>query len=146
MGQLLRKLRGALGVAVTWGTVWAAVFLVITGVIAVVHPPSLDEPGDTFLRFALIGAWYGFFSGTVFSALLALFERNRSIAELSLKRVALWGAIATSVWPLVTPVDDGNALIFSPIGAGIAAGLVALARKGRPRGAEHVVEAPSGSV
>jgi hypothetical protein len=131
MGQLLRRTRGALGVALTWGVVWAALFLVLFTIIGLVHPQSVSEPGETPMGFALIGAGYGFFSGVVFALLLAVAERGRSISDLPLWRVALWGAVAPAAWPLLTQVNDAQGLIFAPAGAALSAGLVALARRSR---------------
>jgi hypothetical protein len=56
MKTFLRRLRGALGVSVTWGTVFFAVFAAIALIIGVIDPDSID-PEETLLRIAGIGAF-----------------------------------------------------------------------------------------
>ena len=128
MRAFLRKCRGILGVAVTWGAMWAVVFALIAFVIGLIDPDSVD-PGESGLRIARIGAVFGAVSGISFGIILSVAERRKTLRELSLARVALWGAVATAVYPLLTPLPNGNVIIMSPIGAALAAGLVAVAKK-----------------
>jgi hypothetical protein len=130
MRAFLRKCRGMLGVAITWGAVWAAVFALIAFVIGIFDPDSID-PGEGPLPISGIGAVFGAVSGIVFGVLLALAERRKTLEDLSLIRVALWGAVATAVYPLLTPVPNGMLVFVCPIGAALAVGLVAFAKKGR---------------
>ena len=129
MRAFLRKCRGILGVAITWGAVWAAVFALIAFVIGLIDPDSIDA-GEGPLDVSGVGAVFGAVSGIVFGVVLALAEGRRTLKELSLLRVGLWGAAATAVYPLLTPVDNGALLVVCPIGAALAAGLVAVAKKG----------------
>ena len=129
MRAFLRKCRGILGVAITWGAMWGAVFALIAFVVGIIDPDSID-PGETPLRIAGLGAVFGAVSGVVFGVLLAVAEGRKTLRDLSLARVALWGAVATAVFPLVTPVDNRMLIIVCPIGAALAAGLVAIAKKG----------------
>lgn len=129
MRAFLRKCRGIAGVAITWGAVWGAVFATLALVIGIIDPDSID-PGETPLRIAGMGAVFGAVSGVAFGVLLSVAERRKTLRELSLTRVALWGAIASAVFPLLTPVDNGMLIIVCPIGAALAAGLVAIAKKG----------------
>ena len=129
MRAFLRKCRAILGVAFTWGTVWGTVFALIALAVGVIDPDSID-PGETPLRIAGLGAVFGVVSGIVFGALLSVAERRKTLRELSLVRVALWGAVATAVFPLVTPVDNRILIIVCPIGAALAVGLVAVAKRG----------------
>jgi hypothetical protein len=85
----------------------------------------------------VVGAGFGFVSGAIFSALLATGDRRKKIRDLSLARVALCGFLGTAVCPLLAPVGDEAVLIFGPIGAALAAGLVAVAKK-----AERSASAP----
>ena len=128
MDTLLRKLRGALGVTLTWGAAWGAVFAAIWLVVALVDPDSID-PGEFPLVVMGVGAMLGFVSGAVFGALLGVAERGKQVQQLSLVRVALWGALATTVYPLLTPADNSMLLFLCPIGAALAAGSVAIARR-----------------
>lgn len=128
MGAFLRKCRGALGIAATWGTVWAAIFAALGLTIGLLAPDSID-PGEGPVRVAWIGAIYGVVSGAVFAVLLALTEGRKSIRDLSLSRAALWGMLGTAAFPLLTPVDNSMLLILCPIGAALAAASVAVAKR-----------------
>ena len=128
MRAFLRRCRGALGIALTWGAVWAAVFAAAALIIGIVDPDSID-PGEGPLWVAPIGAVFGFVSGAVVAILVALAEGRKSIRDLSVLRAALWGLLATAAYPLLTPVAESIVLIFGPIGAAIAAALVAVVKK-----------------
>ena len=124
----LRKCRGALGIALTWGAVWAAVFAAVALIIGVLDPDSID-PGEDPVRVGLIGGFYGLVTGAAFSLLLSLAEGRKVIRNLSLGRAALWGAIAAAAFPLLTAVNNSMVFILCPIGAALAAGSVAIAKK-----------------
>jgi hypothetical protein len=128
MNAFLRKVRGALGIAVTWGTVWAAIFAALGLTIGLIDPDSID-PGEGPVRVAWIGAIYGVVSGAVFAVLLALAEGRKSIRDLSLGRAALWGMLGTAAFPLLTPVDNSMLLIVCPVGAALAAASIAVAKR-----------------
>lgn len=89
----LRRFRGAIGMGITWAVAWA-----ITGLglgVASLLTPFL--PWDVFFRYfdaplpAL--AVPGFFGGMFYSVVLGIAGRRRRFDELSLPRVALWGAM-----------------------------------------------------
>ena len=128
MEEFLKRLRGVLGTAVTWGTVWGAIFAALVMVIWLVDPGSID-PGEKPYWIAAMGAFYGLVTGTVFGVLLSLTEGGKSIRDLSLGRVALWGALAAAVYPLLTPVDNSMLMMLCPIGAVLAVGSVAAAKR-----------------
>jgi len=134
MRSFLRKLRGALSIAVTWGGVWAAIFAAIAFVIGIVDPDSIDA-GEGPVRIAGIGAMFGFISGAVFAALFTATEGRKTLRDLSLGRAALWGAVATAAFPLLTPVANSMLIIFCPVGAALGAGFVAVAKRGELTGA-----------
>src|SRR5262245_29469477 len=139
MRSLLRKLRGALGMGLTWAVVWALIFYAIGTVIGIVDPDSID-PGEEPIRISLIGGVFGLVSGVVFSTLLAAGDRNKKIRDLSLARAAIWGFLGTSVFPLISGADARMALIFGPIGAALAAGMVALAKRGEKQQLDQASE------
>ena len=116
------------GIAVTWGTVWAAIFAALGLTIGLLEPDSID-PGEGPLRVAWIGAVYGVVSGAVFAVLLALAEEWKAIRDLSLSRAALWGIIGTAAFPLLTPVDNSMVVFLCPVGAALAAASVAVAKR-----------------
>ena len=81
----LTKVRGALLMALTWAVIWAP-FGLLAGMI-VDSDGAMDEP------WVAVGAFPGFFCGLLFSVLLGLTERRRRFSDLSLARVAMWGAL-----------------------------------------------------
>lgn len=89
----LRRIRGAIGMGITWGVAWAITGLGI-GVASVVLP---FLPWDVVFRYfdaplpAL--AVPGFFGGLFYSVVLGIAGRNRRFSELSLPRTAAWGAL-----------------------------------------------------
>jgi hypothetical protein len=113
---------------------WGAIFAAIGLIVRVIDPGSID-PGEEPIVIAGIGAILGFVSGAGFGALLAVAERGKRIRDLSLGRAALWGALATSVWPLLTPADNRMLLFLCPIGAALAATSIAIAKRAALRAA-----------
>ncbi|MEZ4456503.1 MAG: hypothetical protein R2882_08140 [Gemmatimonadales bacterium] len=133
MGNWLRRLRGALGMGLSWALVWAVVgggimeaFVDPDGRILDMWPQTLAIPG--------------FVGGVVFSVLLGVAERRRRFDELSLGRFASLGAVTgLLLGTLVLGLGAGASLplwlrlaaIAAPIVAlstGSAAGVLALAR------------------
>ena len=128
MRSFLRRVRGALGIGLTWGVAWGAIFATI-GLIAWLIDPDIIGPGEGAGVIIGTGAVLGLVSGAVFSGLLVFAERGRELRELSMGRVALWGAIATAVFPLLTSADNSMLFFLCPIGAGLAAGSVSVAKR-----------------
>jgi len=83
MRKWLRRIRGALGMAVTWAAAWFAVGFVPRWIFGVYSD----------LPFPLLFGGLGFFAGVTFSGVLVLTESRRRLDQLSLPRVAAWGAI-----------------------------------------------------
>ena len=105
MKLLLRKLRGVAGIGATWGLVTAAVFATLALIIGYIDPDSGD-PGDTPLWIAYIGASVGFISGACFGAMLAVAESRNTILKVPLWRAAMWGVLASAIFPLLTGKAD----------------------------------------
>ena len=90
----LKRIRGTIGIGLTWAFGWAIAGLLI-GVSSVLLP---SLPWDAFFEVfdaplpAL--AVPGFFAGVFFSMVLAVAGRRRGFREMSLSRVAAWGAAA----------------------------------------------------
>ncbi len=145
MGSWMRRLRGALGMGVTWGVTWA-----ITGIaIGVTSRLTPFLPWDRF--FAVFDAPLpalaipGFIGGTIFSIVLGVAARHRRFEELSLPRFAAWGAVGGLALGLVPATLQAlglmsgivnlwwlSAVVAPPLmllSAGSAAGSLALARK-----------------
>jgi len=95
---LLRFIRGSLGTAVTWAMAWAAGGFVLFGVIFAVNVDL--STFWTAAPFLTIGSGCsGFVAGGVFSGVLATVFRRRQLPELSVTRLAIWGAAAGLVLP-----------------------------------------------
>ena len=84
MTKLLK--RSAL-LALSWALAWAPV-AVLVGVPIIDPDNSMDE------MWPAIGAYPGFLCGLLFSILLGIAERPNRVAEVSLRRAALWGAVS----------------------------------------------------
>ncbi len=86
MKTWLRRTRGALLMGLIWAVVWLPLGLLV-GMI--VDPDgSMDEP------WMLVGTIPGFLAGVFFSAVLGIAARRRRLDELSVAKVARWGALA----------------------------------------------------
>lgn len=89
----LRRIRGAIGMGLTWAAVWMVGGLLI-GVSSKLLP---GLPWDSFFEVfdaplpAL--AIPGFVAGALFSVVLGIAGRRRRFHELSLPRFAAWGAV-----------------------------------------------------
>ena len=139
-GKLLRKLRGLLGVGITWGTLWAGIGAGIGLVVGIVSP-ELWNWGNPILEWALGMGLYGLVSGFGFGALLSLGEGSKTLRDLTLGRVALWGVLGSAAVPVVfgflgafgagtSMIDIVEAMaVTALLGGTFAPGSVALARR-----------------
>jgi drug/metabolite transporter (DMT)-like permease len=151
MSQWLRRLRGAVGMGITWAIAWAVGGLMI-GVT------SLLTPWLSWERFFAVFdaplpalAVPGFVGGAIFSVVLGIAARKRRFDELSLPKFGMWGALGGFMLSLVpilmnvaglVSIDASAALLLSTIslpftllGAASATGSLALARRAEQRGA-----------
>ena len=156
--RIWRRVRGVLGVSVTWGVAWGVLGSALTaallwwssrrdaalhlfGVVATLPP--------MFAFWGMLGA----FSGAVFATLLLGFERRRSIDTLAGRRVAVWGALGGATLPLVVIALGGldgrlssdwllAPLISGTLGAVCATASLRLARK-TPGAEQSIVKSPA---
>lgn len=139
MKKWLRRIRGAVGMGLTWAVVWA--------VVAVLIGLLVDPDGSADEMWPAIGAYPGFLGGVVFSVVLAIAGRRRSLDDLSIGRVAAWGAgagLLVGILPFTIgeptteiPLWQLAAVVIGTItvlAAGSAAGSLALARRVESRG------------
>jgi hypothetical protein len=126
MKGLLRRLRGIIGTGLTWCVAWGGLFTV-AGLVGV---------GDFVAGLAMTGAFLGLVGGSAFAVILSIAERRHSLADLSLWRVALWGAVGGALMALL--FGGGNLFLdfvafmaFS--GAVSSAGTVAVAKRADAR-------------
>ena len=85
MTNVVRRLRGAFGIAITWGALWAAIGVALTLAVRVVRPEEID-PGEGPGKVAAVLGLVGFLSGLGFAGLLLSGERPWTIRELSRTR------------------------------------------------------------
>jgi len=137
VNKWLRRIRGAIGMGVTWAFAWFGAGMIL---LLIVGPDAADVP------FPIGFGMFGFLAGATFSGVLALVEGRRSFDQMSLPRVAGWGAagggLLSTIFVLVVALVEGPAFlpnlvflapVFALAGAGSAAGSLALARRGVDR-------------
>lgn len=166
MTSWMRRVRGALGMGLTWAVAWAVGGLLI-GVASFLFP--LDWFFRVFDAPLPALAIPGFFAGAFFSVVLGIAARRRRFNELSMSRFVAWGALGgvlLTLFPialvavgLATPASDGRfwqglAVVAAPFilfSAGSAAATLLIARKaerssalGDPSVGQDSLDAPAG--
>src|ERR1700704_4633224 len=127
MGKWLRRIRGAIGIGLTW----AAALFAVGSVPRWVFGVNTDVP------IPLVFGVFGFIAGVTFSALLMLTEGRRSFDQMSIRRFAGWGAITglllSALWTNVVSLPWGQSLALAPAFAlacaACASGSLAMARR-----------------
>lgn len=101
MSNVGRKLRGVIGMGITWAAAWAVMGLVLGASSRVI-------PGLPWGRFFEIFdaplpalAVPGFVGGVIFALVVGAAGRDRRLDELSLPRVTAWGALGGLLLSLV---------------------------------------------
>lgn len=128
MSRWWRRIRGTIGMGLTWGLAWFGAGVVL---LLVVGFGAADVP------FPLGFGALGFLAGATFSGILGIVERRRSFDQMSLPRFAAWGAVGglllSAVFILASDVGVDNLLVLGPVfalaSAASAAGSLALARR-----------------
>ena len=147
MNRWLRRIRGAIGMGLTWAAAWfGGGMILLLGLVLVTGSTGADVPYP--LGFGL----FGFVAGVTFSGVLGIVERRRRFDQMSLRRFAGWGAVGgvllSAIFVLTVSLAEGSAFlwnlvvlgpVFAVAGAGSAAGSLALARRAEDR------ELPTGS-
>lgn len=163
MAHWFRRIRGAIGMGLTWAVAWA-----IAGVLLGVSSNLLPFlPWDAFFEVfdaplpAL--AIPGFVGGMLFGGILGIAARERSFQQLSVPRFATWGAVGgllLALVPALLLVGDGAggapgahglwsltatlAVPFVLLGSGSAAASLALARRGTAQPSLQAGDDPEG--
>lgn len=127
MGKWWRRIRGAIGMGLTWAAAWFATGM---GLLLIVGPNAADVPFPLF--FGLLG----FLAGLTFSGVLGLVEGRRRFDQMSLPRFSLWGGVGgllfATVFVAISGIGMDGLMLLGPVfglaGAGCAAGSLALAR------------------
>ncbi len=123
MKKWLRRIRGAVGMGLTWAAAW----FLVSAVTAVAS-----------IGFPVMFAAFGFVGGAIFSVVLGIAERRRSFEEMSISRFAAWGAVGGLFATMIFFRGGGPetvlmADILTLLGAGCAAGSLVLARRAGDR-------------
>ena len=137
MKKWLRRIRGAIGMGLTWAIAWFGAGLILLLIVGV---GAADVPFP--VGFGLLG----FLAGVTFSGVLGVVEGRRRFDQLSLRRFAGWGAVGGLLLSVIFVLGVAlagdttllNNLVFlGPLvavaGAGCAAGSLALARMAENR-------------
>ena len=140
MRNVLRPLRGAVGMGLTWAVAWFGVGLVF-GVVGFQAGASAFGSGLGWLAYnSLVSAIGGFIGGAAFSVVLGVTEGRRRFDEMSLLRFAIWGGLGGLVVAGLQVVLFSMVVSGTPdflyyfglqglMGAGSATGTLMLARK-----------------
>jgi len=136
MKKWLRRIRGAMGMGLTWAAAWSGAGMIISLGFVLVTGSRPDPP------FPLMLGVFGFIAGVIFSGVLSVVEGRRRFDQMSLRRFAAWGAAggfllsATFVLAVSLAGDPAflwNLVVVGPVfavaAAGSAAGSLALARR-----------------
>lgn len=153
MSRWLRRIRGAVGMGVTWAVGWALVGVLI-GVSTLLGLPMgwfiavFDAPLPAL-------AVPGFFAGAAFSTVLGIAGRRRRFDELSLPVFTAWGAaggLLLSLLPLsaAAPGLTGGEIAIvigtlTTLSAGSACGSLLVARAADDRELRELLDARAAS-
>lgn len=126
MKGLLKRLRGIIGTGLTWCVAWGGLFATA----------GLVGAGNFVPGLAMTGAFLGLVGGSAFAVILSIAERRHNLADLSLWRVAFWGALGGVLMALA--FGGGNLFLdfvafMAVSGAVSSAGTVAVAKRADAR-------------
>ena len=126
MRGFLRRIRGIIGTGLTWAAGFVG--------ISVVRFALFGVPWEAFPELATQRAILGFVTGGTFAGILSLTEGRRTLEDLSLRRIALWGAVGGFLITSGLGFFYGLApwwffVEISLLSAGFSSGSVAIARR-----------------
>ena len=141
MKKWLRRLRGAVGMGLTWAAAWFGVGAIILSAIVVFGgAPAGIGLVEVFANSVPL-AVAGFLGGAAFSGVLTIAEGRRRFDEVSLPRFAASGAVGGLLLSVLLlsisgPLSLTNVVVAGVVtllSAGSAAGSAALARRAEDR-------------
>ena len=132
MKVFLKRLRGIIGTGLSWAVGCVAIMAGVTAFGGWLQIPMAQW--GVFFSQIPIYATFGFIMGSGFAGILSLTERHKRLADLSLRRVALWGVLGGLVFLggfslMFNPPNLMSWLIMASLSAGLASGSVALAKR-----------------
>ncbi len=139
MKKWSRRIRGAFGTGLTWAAGWFGVGAIVLFFVGL----AMGVPGGLGLIVgaSLFYAGAGFLGGAAFSVILGIIEGRRRFDQMSLPRFTVWGAMGggllSILWGTLMVTVGAQPLAFATafvvlvtlLGAGSAAGSLALARR-----------------
>ncbi len=134
-----RRLRAVLSLAILWAAGWALIGVAL-GLRSWLRYASTGHVAygiaEWLLRSAIPFAVLGAIGGGAFALILARAERNRSVGQLSILRVSVWGAFGGAVAMLVYAAMIGSLVVFAthPLRLALGAGIMALLGAGSAGG------------
>lgn len=145
MRKWLRRIRGAIGMGLTWAAGWAPIGAVVGVALYEILPASPIGLASVVILNATTFAALGLIGGTVFGAVLRLAEGHHRFEQLSLPRFASWGAVGGVLLGGVAVATGLWGAGFGPLGAcmigaatlmgGVSAtGTLVIARKAQGQG------------
>lgn len=131
MKKWLRRVRGAIGIGLTWAAGWT-----VLGMLSMIFADSvLDFDSSVVDIWIPVFAYPAFLGGVAFSAVLGLAGGRRRLDEMSLPRFAGWGALGGLLLAVVIMAALSFSRVSLVVGsivtvmcAASAAGSLALAR------------------
>ena len=100
-----RRIRGAIGIGLSWAAGWGVVGAVLWVGLSVWFP-SVFSLVPSVLSSAIVLGVLGFGGGATFSVVFAVAEGRRRFDELSLPRFTWWGAVGGSLLGAVVVAGD----------------------------------------
>ncbi len=133
MKKWLKRIRGAVGMGLTWAVAWSGVGAIIMLV--------LGGSGFGLAAEVALFAATGFVGGAIFSTVLGITEGRHRFDQMSLPRFGAWGAVGGLLLSVLffllgggVSLDSlGTYSVVTLLGAGSAAGSLALARRADDR-------------
>lgn len=109
MKKWLRRIRGAMGMGLTWAFTWFSAGIAL---LLVVGPDAADVPFP--IGFGLLG----FLAGVTFSGVLGLVEGRRRFDQMSLPRFAVSGGVGgllfSVIFVTVAALGPGALAVWAP--------------------------------
>lgn len=136
LSPTLRRVRGALGLALTWAVTWAVAAGLAGGTLSSIILWIRGTPVPfplLFIAFGIAGAISGFVSGAGFALLLTTSARRHTLGDINPLQFGLLGAIPAAVFGMVLFRHAGLALLATGFGYVAATGSLVLARRANAR-------------
>jgi len=142
MRKWMRRIRGGIGMGLTWAAAWA-----IAGMV-----PRWLFGFNADVPFPLVFGAIGFMAGVAFSGVLMVFEGRRNFDQMTLPRFATWGGLSglltSAVFARVASLGASDVLVIAPTFvvacAACASGSLALAKRAKMRELPDSREGTSG--